>query len=311
MNASPRLYVIGAGAMGSLFGGLLAESGLDVTLVEVWREHVDAIARRGLRMVGYGGDRDIPVKAVRTTADLPVADIVLVQCKSMDTEAAVLAARDIIGTETTLVSFQNGLGNEEILASIFGVEQVVGGVTALAASIEAPGLVRNYAELPTYIGEMSGGISARARNLSDLFSRHGLPTEPSPDIRLDIWKKLMANVGLSAASGIANLKIREVMAVPEMRETVLAAIDEAVSVGQAEGVSIDGAEAREILGKIVGEGGSSENKASLCIDLQNNRATEIDFINGAIARLGKSYGIATPVNRTLVAAVKALESRYL
>ena len=311
MNERPKIYVIGAGAMGSLFGGLLSEGGMDVTLVDVWREHVDAITRRGLRMAGYGGERDIPIKAVRTTAGMPVADIVLVQCKSMDTEAAVVAARGIVGAKTTIVSFQNGLGNEEILASVFGAEKVLGGVTALAASIEAPGLVRNYAELPTYIGEMSGGISARARNLSDLFSSHGLPTEPSSDIRLDIWKKLMANVGLSAASGIANLRIREVMAVPEMRETVLAAIDEAVSVGQADGISIDGAEAREILGKIVGKGGSSENKASLCIDLQNNRATEIDFINGAIARLGKEYGIATPVNRTLVAAVKALESRYL
>ena len=297
--------------MGSLFGGLLAEGGMDVTLVDVWREHVDAIGRRGLRMVGHGGDRDIPIKAVRSTVGMPIAEIVLVQCKSFDTETAVLAARDIVGTKTSLVSFQNGLGNEEILASIFGAEKVLGGVTALAASIEAPGLVRNYAELPTYIGEMSGGISARARNLSDLFSRHGLPTEPSSDIRLDIWKKLMANVGLSAASGIANLRIREVMAVPEIRKTVLAAIDEAVSVGQADGVPIDSTEAREILGKIVGKGGSGENKASLCIDLQNHRATEIDFINGAIARLGNKHGIATPVNRTLVAAVKALESRYL
>ena len=311
MRAKPKLYVIGAGAMGSLFGGLLAEGGMDVTLVDVWQEHVDAIALRGLRMVGYGGDRVIPIKAVRRTAGLPVADVVLVQCKSMDTENALLTARETVGPETTLVSFQNGLGNEETLASIFGEEKVLGGVTALAASMEAPGRVRNYAELPTHIGEMSGGISARARNLSDLFSRHGLLTTPSSDIRLDIWKKLMANVGLSAASGIANLKIREIMAVPEMRETVLAAIDEAVSVGRADGVSLNEAEAREILGKIVGEGGSGENRSSLCIDLQNHRATEIDFINGAIVRLGKRHGIATPVNRTLLAAVKALESRYV
>ena len=217
MNDRPKLHVIGAGAMGSLFGGLLAEGGMDVTLVDPWREHVDMIARRGLRMVGHGGDRDIPVKAVRTTSRLPVADIVFVQCKAMDSKVAITASRNVVGKGTLLISFQNGLGNEELLASMVGAERVVGGLTAQAASMEAPGRVRNYAELPTYVGEMAGGISAKTRDLSDLLSRHGLPTQPSSDIRLDIWKKLMANVGLSAASGIANLKIREVMAVPEMR----------------------------------------------------------------------------------------------
>lgn len=311
MSDRPKLCVVGAGAMGSLFGGLLAECGMDVTLIDIWREHVDAIARGGLRMVGQGGDRKIPIKAVRTTNGLPVADIIFVQCKAMNTESAVSSARDIVGRETVLISFQNGLSNEELLASIVGAGKVLGGLTAQAASIEAPGVVRNFAQFPTYIGEMPCGISARARQLSALFSRHGLPTTPSSDIRLDIWKKLMANVGLSAPSGIANLKIREVMAVPELRATVFAAIDEAVAVGRAAGVSLDAADARDVLERIAGVGGSGENKPSLCIDLLNKRATEIDFINGAIVRLGKQHGIATPVNATLVAAVKALESHYL
>ena len=311
MSDRPKLCVVGAGAMGSLFGGLLAEGGMDVTLIDIWREHVDAIAGRGLRLVGQGGDREIPIKAVRTTNGLPVADIIFVQCKAMNTESAVSSARNIVGMETVLISFQNGLSNEELLASIVGAGKVLGGLTAQAASIEAPGVVRNFAELPTYIGEMPGGISARATQLSALFSRHGLPTTPSSDIRLDIWTKLMANVGLSAASGIANLRIREVMALQELRATVLAAIDEAVAVGRAAGVSLDAADVRDVLERIVGVGGSGENKSSLCVDLLNKRATEIDFINGAIVRLGKDHGIATPVNATLVAAVKALESHYL
>ena len=101
------------------------------------------------------------------------------------------------------------------------------------------------------------------------------------------------------------------MALQELRATVLAAIDEAVAVGRAAGVSLDAADVRDVLERIVGVGGSGENKSSLCVDLLNKRATEIDFINGAIVRLGKDHGIATPVNATLVAAVKALESHYL
>lgn len=311
MTEGRTLYVIGAGAMGSLFGGLLAEGGMDVTLIDVWREHVDAITQNGLKMVGHGGDRTIPVKAAATTGGLPIADVIFVQCKAAHSEAAVTAVKNIIGNETVLISFQNGLGNEEILASVVGADKVLGGLTAQGASIDGPGVVRNYAELPSYIGEMTGGASTRTSELAALFTEHGLPTTASADIRLDIWKKLMANVGLSAPSGIANLKIREVMAVPEMEQTVFAAIDEAVAVGRADGVALDAAEAREVLARITGKGGSGENKTSLCIDLLNKRPTEIDFINGAIVRLGRTHGIATPVNATLVAAVRALESHYL
>ncbi|MGB0846480.1 MAG: ketopantoate reductase family protein [Thiolinea sp.] len=311
MNDNPKLYVIGAGAMGSLFGGLLAEGGMDVTLVDVWQEHVDNINRDGLKMVGYGGDRFIPVRAVTSTAGMPQADIVFVQCKAVHSEEAVKAAQNIIADNTVFISFQNGLGNEEVIASVVGDDRVLGGLTAQGASIEGPGVVHNYAELPTWIGEMGGGVSERTAALSAVFSQHGLPTSPSENIRLDIWKKLMANVGISAASGISNLKIREIMAIPEMKATIYAAIDEAVIVGKAAGVELDSEEAREVLAKIAGPGGSGENKTSLCNDILNQRPSEIDFINGAIVKLGKEHGIKTPINSTLVAAVKALQSHYM
>ena len=120
----------------------------------------------------------------------------------------------------------------------------------------------------------------------------------------------MANVGISAPSGIGNLKIREVIALPEMNAAVYAAIDEAVAVSEAIGLDLDPEDAREVLAKIIGPGGSGENKTSLCNDLLNKRPSEIDFINGAIVRLGKENGVATPVNATLVAAVKAIESHF-
>lgn len=133
-------------------------------------------------MVGHGGDRTIPIKAATTTSGLPIADVIFVQCKATHSEPAVAAAKNIVGNETVLISFQNGLGNEELLASIVGADKVLGGLTAQSASIEAPGVVRNYAELPSYIGEMTGDASARTADLAALFTEHGLPTTPSADI---------------------------------------------------------------------------------------------------------------------------------
>jgi len=311
MKQSPKLYVLGAGAMGSLFGGLLAEGGMDVTLIDPWAEHVGIIQKNGLKMVGCGGDRFIPVNAECSTKELPAADIIFVQCKATQSRAAMTQTLDVVGPETVVISFQNGLGNEKLLAEIAGSDKVLGGLTAQGASIEGPGIVHNYAELPSWIGEMIGGGSTRASLLAALFTAHGLPTYVSENIQLDVWKKLMANVGISAPSGIGNLKIREVMAVPEMHSIVYAAIDEAVTVSAAIGLNLDPQDAREVLAKIVGPGGSGENKTSLCNDLLNRRQSEIDFINGAIVKLGAEHGIPTPVNATLVAAVKAIESHFV
>ena len=311
MYENPTLAVVGAGAMGSLFGGLLAEGGLDVTLVDMWQEHVDNINRDGLKIVGYGGDRFVPVKATTQPVALAPVDTVFVQCKAGHTRDAIAGAANLIGDHTAVISFQNGLDNEELLAELIGEEKVLGGLTAQGASMVGPGIVRNYADLPSHIGEMRGGLSDRVTGLSHVFTKHGLHTEPSPDIRLDIWKKLMANVGLDPTSGITNLPIGRVMAVPAMRETIFAAIDEAAAVGRKVGVAIDINETREILLQITGKGGTGENKSSLCNDILSCRRTEIDFINGAIVRLGAEHGVPTPVNKTLIAAVKALESHYL
>jgi len=156
-----HVVVLGAGAMGSLFGGLLAEGGMKVTLLDPWQEHIDAIKADGLKMVGFGGDRYIPIGATTSAADVTDADIVFVQCKANFNAAAAESIKHLFAndSETVAISFQNGLGNEEQLAEFFGEDNVLGGLTAQGANIEGPGVVRNHAELPSYIGEMAGGVS--------------------------------------------------------------------------------------------------------------------------------------------------------
>ena len=311
MDWKPKIAVVGAGAMGCLFGGLLAEGGLDVTLVDVLQEHVDRINRDGLRIVGYGGDRRIPVRATTEPSGLPAVDVLFVQCKAPYTKEAVRRVLHLLRDDSVAISFQNGLGNEENIGEVVGMERVLGGVTAQGAAVEGPGAVRNFGNLPTHIGEMGGGISERAQRIAAALDRAGLQTTAVPDIRQAIWKKLLANIAISPTSAIANMTIKQVFAVPELRETAFEALDEAVEVARAEGVELNAAETREVIDQIAGPTGTGDNKSSLCVDIINRRPCEIDVISGAVVQLGRKHGIPTPVNKTLVAAVKALESHYL
>ena len=309
-TGSPRIVFLGAGAMGCMLGGVLREGGLDVTLVDPWAEHVRAINERGLSIVGYGGDRRISIRAATTADEVGGADIVIVQCKARQTSELVRAARPLFADETVAISFQNGLGNEEAIGAIVGLDKVLAGATAQGASIVEPGIVRNYADLPSVIGELAGGVSERAERIASTFTANGLHTTASPDIRRDMWKKLLANVALSAVSAITNLSINEMMAVPAVKETAFCAVDEAVAVGVAAGVDLDAKSAREVLLVITGKEGTGVNKSSMCMDVLRKHITEIDVINGAIARLGREHGVPTPVNDTLVAAIKGIETHF-
>ena len=202
------------------------------------------------------------------------------------------------------------MGNEEELAGYFGAGRVLGGLTAQGANIEAPGIVRNHAGLPSWIGEMSGGVSQRTASIARILTAANLPTEPSKNIRRDIWRKLMANIAISAVSGITGLNIGQIFNGHAADDVAYAALDEAIAVARAAGIELSAAEAREILGQIAGPNGTPGNKSSLRIDIENERPSEIDYINGAVVRLAREHGMAVPVNETLVALVHGMQKRY-
>jgi 2-dehydropantoate 2-reductase len=309
----PKIVVVGAGAMGGLFGGLLAEGGLDVTLVDAWPEHVAAIKADGLRIVGVGGDRTIKIGATTNAGEIRSADVVLFQCKAFANEAAARSVTHLFGGATVAITFQNGLGNEQTLGGILGEKNVMGGLTAQAGLAEAPGVVRNFGDLPTYIGEMAGGLSDRAVAIATAFTAHGLPTKASAEIKREKWKKLLGNVALGAISAVTDLRSFEIMRIPELQESVFRAVDEAAAVARAEGVALDVAEAREVLMKLVDTsgGGTGTSKSSMREDIIRRRRTEIDTIHGAVARLARQHKVATPTIDAMVAMVKGVQSTYL
>ena len=149
--------------MGCLFGGLLAGGGLDVTLVDVWTAHVEAINRDGLRILGHGGDRTVRIAATVDPRSIAAADVILFQCKAYANGDAARSVRHLVADSTAVISFQNGLGNEETIGGILGSEHVLGGLTAQGAIVVEAGVIRNFGDLPSYIGELATLRSAPSR----------------------------------------------------------------------------------------------------------------------------------------------------
>ena len=241
------------------------------------------------------------------------ADVVLFQCKAFANEAAARSVQHLFGGATVAITFQNGLGNEQTLGAILGEKNVIGGLTAQAGLAEAPGVVRNFGDLPTYIGEIGGRpLRSRRRNRQGVHA-HGLPTRASAEIKREKWKKLLGNVALGAISAVTDLRSFEIMRVPELQEIVFRAVDEAAAVAKAEGVALDVAEAREVLMKLVDTsgGGTGTSKSSMREDIIRRRRTEIDTIHGAVARLARRHKVATPTIDAMVAMVKGVQSTYL
>jgi 2-dehydropantoate 2-reductase len=304
-----KICFLGSGALGSAIGGSLAEAGADVTLVDAWREHVDAMNRHGLTLREGGGDRVVKVRAAASAEGIGPVDLVVVLVKSFHTRDAMERARSLVGPDTAVMSLQNGLGHEEILADVVGREHVLAGKTYKGGVLLAPGhVIAGVKGKETIIGELDGRVTARVTRIADTFNRAGLAVTVSANIMGTMWDKLLINVATGALAGITRLPYGGLYAVPEVRDCALAAVAEGMAVARAAGVAISYADPEGPWLKAA-EGLPPEFKTSLLQSLEKGSATEIDFINGSVVRWGAKHGVATPVNQALVACVKGIEHR--
>jgi len=240
-------------------------------------------------------------------------DLVIVLVKSFATKEAVaqLKETNVIGPETLVMSLQNGLGNEETIAEVVGEENVISGKTYVGGRLLEPGYVSAGVQGKyTYIGELTGKITDRIQAVCEEFNKAGLLCEVSDNIKGLIWDKLLINVAAGALCGITRLPYGPLYEEDYIKDTAVEAIQEGINVAKAAGVKLK-SEDPEYAWYAASEGLPGTFKTSILQSLEMKRPTEIDFINGSVVEWGKKFGIATPVNKTLVTCVKGIEKFLL
>lgn len=301
-----KIAVMGAGAMGSLFGGLLADAGEDVTLIDIWKEHVDAINARGLRVTGISGDRTIEVNSTTDPGKVGPVDLVIIFVKSYDTAEAARDAMPMASDETVFLSLQNGLGNIDNIAEAAGKHRIIRGVTAQGSTMRGPGEIYHAGQGPTVIGELDETSTERVKRIAKAFNHAGIHTEISSNITGALWSKVLVNVGINPLTALTGLRNGELLDHPEIRQVMKRAVEEATMVAQSLGIEMEFDNPVEKVHEVAEA--TAANRSSMLQDVERGRKTEIDALNGAIVELGRRIGVDTPVNDTLVAAVKGLES---
>jgi 2-dehydropantoate 2-reductase len=303
-----RICFVGAGALGSTIGGALPRGGADVFLIDPFQAHVNAINTYGLRMLEGDVETTVKLSARTSAAEVgAIADLVIVLVKSYHTRAAVRAAAPIFGPRTVVMSLQNGLGHEEILAEELGRERVMAGKTYVGGVLLGPGRVRSgVVGKETIIGELDGRITPRAEAIAAAFNRAGLITAVSDNILGAMWDKLFINVAGGGVTAITGLTYGGLYSLPELETCALTAIAEAIAVARAAGIRISITDPKHAW-TMASAGLPPQFKTSMLQSLQSGGQTEVDFIHGSVVRLGAKLGVPTPVNSTLVALVKGLE----
>jgi 2-dehydropantoate 2-reductase len=302
-----KVCVVGAGALGSTIGGTLAAGGCEVWLIDSYQPHVDAINQSGLRMQVGDEERTVKVRAASSVDGIGPADLVIVLVKSFHTRQAVEGAAGVIGPDTAVMSLQNGLGHEDIIAEVVGRERVLAGKTYVGGVFLEPGHVRSgVAGKETVIGELDGGSTGRVQRIAAAMNEAGLITEVSPNIMGTMWDKLLINVAGGALTAITRLTYGGLYSLPALEECGLAAIAEGMAVARANEVALSIREPREAWEK-ARAGLGEAFKTSMLQSLEKGQPTEVDFIHGSVVRWGERAGVPTPVNSTLVACVKGIE----
>lgn len=309
-----KIAVLGAGALGCAMGSCLSESGHEVWLINRREDHVETMNTLGLCVQVNGADRYTPVKAAlhasHVAAQIGTVDLLLVLVKSFHTREAITSSTSIVGPDTVVLSLQNGLGHEDVLAEVVGRDKVVAGKTYAGGVMLGPGrIIRGTEGKETYIGELEGRMTDRVQRVAAAFNAAGLITHISDNIMGTIWEKLLVNVATGALSGITRLAYGDLYQVPEVKACALAAVQEAMDVARACGIGLSVNDPEQPWIKAAA-GLPPEFKASMLQSLERGSVTEVDYVNGSVVRWGQKCGVPTPVNSTLVACLKGIERRF-
>lgn len=300
-----RIAIIGSGAIGSLFAGYLSHGGNDVTLVVRNPAHASMIRQAGLRMEGVRGNRTVAVGATDQSAEAGPAELIMLCVKAYDTAAALTQHAALLEQGGFMLSLQNGFGHEEEIVRHVGQERVLLGTTTIGANLPSPGRVLHNGDGETVIGRPDGQVNEELKRIADTFTRAGLNTTTSSHIDRRLWAKLAVNAAINAPAAILRVRNGVMANQPPLAALVQLVVRETVAVAGQAGVILD-ADALCAMAVDVARR-TAINRCSMLVDVTAGKRTEIEFINGAIARIGRQHGVPAPVNETLTLLVQAIE----
>lgn len=305
-----KIAVVGAGAMGSLFGAMLAEAGNEVWLYDVWAEHVQTINKNGLAIEREGQTRTLSIKATTDPKQIGQAQLVIIFVKSTHTASAAETARKLAGSDGAVMTLQNGMGNADILSGFIDPERVLAGTTSHGATMLGPGSIRHAGIGATTIGAWAETEQGRerARKLSDFFTKTGIETEAVDDVRSVLWNKLLINIGINAITALTAIKNGQILDLEITRKLSRNAVEEAMKIAGEMNIKVR----KDAVDHVYAVAqATAVNRSSMGQDVDNRRQTEIRTINGFIVREAKRLGLKAPVNETLTALVETLEHHYV
>lgn len=294
-----KIAIVGTGAMGSVYAGLLASAGHEIWAIDRWQAHVDAMREKGLRLEGVSGDRTVKVNATSDPAQAGPCDLVILATKAMHVAQAAQSIKPLLKKDTPVLSIQNGLGGPDAAASVLGRDRVmVGVVGGFGASMRGPGHAHHNGMELVRLGEFGGPITERLKQVESVWAGAGFRVRLFDDIDQLVWEKLLCNCAYSGPCALADCTIGEVMGDPDLSRVSAACATEVFAMAKEKGVKLGFedpvAYARDFGSKI------PNARPSVLLDLMARRKSEIDVINGAIDG---------PVNQAVTALVRAKERR--
>ncbi len=302
-----KIAIVGAGAMGSLFGGFLTRTSNEVLLYDINKGHIDAVKRDGLIVEeAASGKTDTYKPEVSCDPeDVRGSDVIIIFVKSTATERVARQFESMAKPDTIVVTLQNGLGNEEIIRKTFGEKRTAAGVTSQGATFREQGRIIHAGTGPTYLC-MSDRKNERLRFFVEMLNDAGIESYIEDDIENLVWSKLIINVGINALTALTGLHNGRLLDFPEIRQVMSDLVLEAVSVVSRRGITLTYTDPLEAVFNVAEK--TARNRSSMLQDFDRKKASEIDFINGAIVREAEKLGIPVPVNSTVTRLIRTMDT---
>ncbi|NMG67344.1 2-dehydropantoate 2-reductase [Azoarcus indigens] len=302
---SLEIAVLGAGAMGSLFGARLALAGHAVTLLDVNAAHLAAINEHGLKLVTDEGECRVTLPALRPEEYDGRPELLILFTKTLHTRAALESVRSRLGADTWVLSLQNGLGNAEAIGEFVAPQRIIVGMTTYPGDLAGPGHVESHGPGVIHMMSADGAASPELNAIAAALNGAGLVCDVDPGVHVSIWEKVAFNGALNSICSATRSVVGGVAAVPVARALALAVVDEVVAVARAAGIAADGPKVRALVEHALEAHGG--HKPSMLQDVLAGRQTEIESINGAVVAAADRLGVAVPNTRALLALLRVVD----